>query len=118
MSFVFASFYACCSNQDKQTPLHKAAREGHLDVVRLLLDRGASVDALNETQYLARHNIDVSVLRMMTVYFGSVMTLYQYGCTPLHLACDAGHVEVTSLLLDRGACVEANGNKVKKKMLN
>ena len=33
--------------QDGDTPLHKASREGHLDVVKELLSKGANVDALN-----------------------------------------------------------------------
>jgi len=31
--------------QDGETPLHQAASYGHKDVVALLLDRGAAVDA-------------------------------------------------------------------------
>jgi ankyrin len=33
------------SGQNSSTPLHFAAREGQLDIVKLLLDKGANVDA-------------------------------------------------------------------------
>ncbi len=50
--------------QSNSSPLHVAAQHGHLDVVRLLLDRGASKEAANNvgsslcTAYLctAHHN--------------------------------------------------------------
>ncbi|MDQ7825876.1 MAG: ankyrin repeat domain-containing protein [Candidatus Eremiobacteraeota bacterium] len=58
-------------------PLHYASREGHADVVRLLLEKGAdmkeSVDIRNETM------------------------------TPLRFAVEEGHKDVIELLLQKGA---------------
>jgi ankyrin repeat protein len=58
------------------TPLHAAARKGHLDAVSLLLDRGADVNILNWSKR-----------------------------TPLCAAYDGRHVEAMRLLLERGAVV-------------
>jgi len=55
-----------------------AARNGHLDVCRLLLDKGAQVEAKSGG-----------------------------GWTPLHWASRQGHVEIVRLLCDRGADIEA-----------
>ena len=63
------------------TCLMTAARNGHLDICRLLIDKGAKVDA--------RGNC---------------------GWTPLHWAADQGHVEIVRLLCDHGADVEARGS--------
>ena len=60
--------------QEQQTPLHIAARLGSVDNVLLLLQHGASPDALTKDQY-----------------------------TPLHIAAKEGHEEVASVLLDYGA---------------
>jgi ankyrin repeat protein len=60
------------------TPLHWAAESGHLEVVALLLEKGANVNAQN-----------------------------QHGETPLHRAAWDGHLEVVRLLLAKGTNVEA-----------
>jgi len=60
------------------TALHHAARHGRVEVVRLLLDKGATVDARE-----------------------------QVGITPLSLAASWGQVGVVQLLLESGADVNA-----------
>lgn len=56
------------------TPLHFASHEGHLAVVRLLLEAGVAKDVSNA-----------------------------HGATALHLAARRGHLEVVKVLLDFGA---------------
>jgi len=64
-----------------QTCLMTAARSGHLAICRLLIDKGAQLEAKNSN-----------------------------GSTPLHHAAIQGHVEIVRLLCDHGADVEARGN--------
>jgi cytohesin len=61
---------------DWDTPLHFAVRNGHADVIDLLLDHGADLDARDED-----------------------------GCSPLLRAVKAGRFELAKRLLDRGADV-------------
>jgi len=56
-------------------PLHVAAAKGHVDVARLLLERGADVNAKESV----------------------------YDATPLHIAALYGHADVARLLLEHGA---------------
>jgi ankyrin repeat protein len=48
---------------------------------------------------------------MLKIMFGQlrfVLTcLLQFGCTPLHYACERGHAEVVTVLLSAGARIEA-----------
>ena len=62
----------------KTTGLHLAAYFGIKAIVKLLLEKGAAVDAADGD-----------------------------GETPLHWALDNGHVEVVRLLLEKGAAVDA-----------
>ena len=57
-----------------QTPLHKAARKGHKDIVELLIAKGANVNAADK-----------------------------YGETPLFWAARNGHKDVAELLRKHGA---------------
>ncbi len=66
-------------DKDKNSPIHNAAYLGNLEIVDLLLKKGAA--SLNEGNYR--------------------------GQTPLHLACERGHPGVVTRLLEAGADVEA-----------
>ena len=66
-------------------PLHAASMAGHLDLVRLLLERGANVNQPMDPWYEA--NIEA-------------------GMSPLHLAIREGHVDVVEALLQGSADVE------------
>ena len=63
------------------TCLMTAAYNGHLAICRLLIDKGAQLEAKD-----------------------------MHGCTPLHLAACQGHVKIVRLLYDRGADFEARSN--------
>ena len=65
-------FETCLKEQ--QTPLHIASRLGNVDNVSVLLQHGASPDAVTRDMY-----------------------------TPLHMAAKEGFLEVVQLLLDQGA---------------
>lgn len=69
-----------CRDMDgrESTPLHFAAGYNHLEVVKLLLENGADIEAKDK------------------------------GClVPLHNACSYGHYEVAELLIKYGADVNA-----------
>uniref|UniRef100_A0A8C2D4H4 Ankyrin 3 n=1 Tax=Cyprinus carpio TaxID=7962 RepID=A0A8C2D4H4_CYPCA len=60
--------------QNDITPLHVASKRGNANMVRLLLERGARIDAKTKD-----------------------------GLTPLHCGARSGHEQVLEMLLDRGA---------------
>ena len=74
-------------------PLHAAADQGHLNVVRFLLDHGADLE-------LPRERPDEK--SAATRHFAGAG-----GATALWLACRSGHVSTAALLVSRGAKLEA-----------
>lgn len=71
-----------CCNADGVTALHCAAGTGHLDLMRYLLTRGASVNVPDE-----------------------------HGWTPLHSAAYNNHRDIAQLLLEHNADVEAEDSQ-------
>ncbi|RHZ43686.1 uncharacterized protein CDV56_101993 [Aspergillus thermomutatus] len=63
-------------------PLHPAAANGHVSVMKLLLDEGATIDGLDSTK-----------------------------STPLRLAVQHGHESAVKLLLDRGSDLKLANNR-------
>lgn len=77
-----AQFFSCESMQqldDRGTSaLHEAARNGHVDMLRVMLEKGADVNLTQDAPADA-------------------------GNTPLHIACIYGNADVVKLLIENGA---------------
>lgn len=90
----------CVPSTFEMVPIEGAAREGHLAVVRLLLEHRAwpgkalSMAAegghLDVVEYLLSRNLDVNDSE-------------RSATTPLWYAAQAGHVEIVKVLLEKGA---------------
>ncbi|KAF7978591.1 hypothetical protein HWV62_45310 [Athelia sp. TMB] len=94
-------------------PLLIASEEGHLEIARLLLDKGANVDIVGGKYSTAlqaacaRGHLELATLLLdkganVDVVGG------KYG-TALQAACARGQLELATLLLDKGADVDAEG---------
>ncbi len=97
--------------------LLEAAGQGHVDVVRALVARGAAVNGTG----LIRHNSgpghtalhaaagrgQIEVARFLLEQGAKVNAMYGWGETPLHCAVAQRHLEMVAFLLESGADVNA-----------
>ena len=94
---------------DGFTPLHLAAFFRHPDAVRLLLDRGAPVDAVagNPTKVRPLHSAaaggDFDCVRLLVDAGADVNAAQQSGFVPLHAAAQNGDEAALEALLAAGA---------------
>jgi len=91
------------------TPLMEAAQEGHLDLVKFLLENKADVHAQTQTGDTALtyacENGHTDVAEVL-LYFGAELEhLSEGGRTPLMKACRAGHICTVKFLIQKGADV-------------
>jgi ankyrin repeat protein len=93
---------------DDRSALHAAASVGNLELVRLLIQRGADPNLANrfgETPlFFAAEHGHRSVAQELVSRGASLHRRSRYtGMTPLGLAAEGGHVETVSLLLEHRA---------------
>ncbi|RVD89722.1 uncharacterized protein DFL_000717 [Arthrobotrys flagrans] len=95
-----------------RTPLMWAVRNGHEAVVRLLVDRGADLEAKNNTWgqtslMSAAENGHEAVVRLLVGRGANLEAKDRWGQAPLMSASRNGYEAVVRLLVDRGADLEA-----------
>jgi hypothetical protein len=94
----------------RSTTLYWAAQRGHEAVVRLLLEKGADVEAkgrFRETALIgAARGGHEAVVRLLLEKGADVEAKDEYGGTALVGAAEGGHEAVVRLLLEKGADVE------------
>jgi len=93
-------------NKNDSTPLHRAALNGHLDVVHMLLNKANEVNQdrrkLKMTEEVISKHAKPHNFKK-TYEMDVVNVLDMTDCTPLHLACLKGHLEIVKALVEAGA---------------
>ncbi len=101
-------------DEHKLTPLHEAARNGHVRAIEVLVELGAVINPGLFCQW-ARDYTPLH-LAAMNNHEQAVRKLKELGAevngmgrkrTPLHVAADAGHVNIIKVLKELGADLEA-----------
>jgi len=98
-------------NDDNQTPLFLASRNGRLEVAQFLLENGADLQCLDWLKRSPLHgaseNGHYDVTRFLLDKGADADARDAHLWTPLHMASKTGQFTVAQLLLDYGAEVDA-----------
>ena len=96
------------ANKDGKTPMFRAAEQGHVQLMELLLEAGAMTDepefALGQTPMsTAAQNGCLDVVRFLAEVGAAKDQAANYGATPLWVAAENGHLDIVRFLVENGA---------------
>jgi ankyrin repeat protein len=103
-------------SKDKKgiTPLICAVIEGHVDTVKLLLERGANLEATfggNTVLMEAVIQNHEDIVIMLLQHGAVTEARNREGCTAVHIAAASSYVRVVRSLLDAGAEIDAKDRR-------
>lgn len=97
-----------------KTPLIKATENGHLEVVRVLLQKGANTAAKagryiddGTALHVAARAGHVEIIKLLLEFGADIEAKASRGARPLHWAVEDEKVDVVKLLLERNADINA-----------
>ncbi|XP_050419991.1 integrin-linked protein kinase [Adelges cooleyi] len=96
------------------SPLHWAAKEGHLKIVEMLIQRGVRINSTNRGDdtplHLAAAHGHHEIVHLLLKNRADINFTNEHGNTPLHYACFWGYEAIAEELIENGA-LAASANK-------
>jgi len=111
----------CLEDCARMSPLHRAAIDNKLDILRLLISRGVNVDVIDLKEKTPLHYAaEAGNTKAVEILLGNgayIDRLAAYWIAPLYLAVQLGHTDVVEVLTSRGADVVRRSNEWKDNTL-
>ena len=111
--YTLYKYPQCVNKPDliKQTPLHWAARSGRFEVCKLLIEKGADVNAKSNDGSTPLHWAAIKgqprICKLLLDNGADVNAAESDGETALHFAAQYSNLETVKILVKAGANVEA-----------
>lgn len=104
-------------NRLEETPLHLAAAIAKKEIVKLLLDKGADVNALGSSgftpfHYAAFGDAGVEIINLLASRGANINAKTNSNCTAIYMAAHFKKKDVVEVLLQLGVVRDISGNDI------
>ena len=110
VKFLITNDFPVNAKSIGQTPLHFAVRMGDIEVVKLLVENEAKIDAKDTNGYASLHiaaqNGHLEIIKHLIENGAQIEERGKYGYTPLHIAAQNGYLLIFKYLNEKGAKID------------